>query len=51
MVEQKIMNCARISITLPQKTLKGFRKYCENNSLKISTKVAELIKKFMEKQK
>ena len=47
----KTSNCARISITLPQKTFKEFRKYCEDNSLKISTKVAELIKKFMEKQK
>ena len=51
MVNKKIIKCARRNISLPQKTYKEFKKYCEDNSLKFSTKIAELINKFMEKQK
>jgi len=47
----KINNCARVSITLPKKIHNEFKKYCDNNSLKLSTKIAELINKFMKKQK
>ena len=51
MMKKKFIKCARRNISLPQETYKKFKKYCEDNSLKFSTKIAELIKKFMEKQK
>lgn len=35
----------RITITLPKELLKKFRKYCEENAINMSGKIAKLIEK------
>jgi len=38
-------NFKRITITLPKDLEKQFKKYCQNNGFKVSSKIANLISK------
>lgn len=44
------MEYDRITITLPTELLEKFRKYCEENAMKVSTRIAKLIKKDLDLQ-
>lgn len=40
----------KLTITLPINLLKEFRKFCENNGINLSSRIAILIKKDLEKK-
>ncbi len=40
----------RLNITLPKKLLEDFRKFCENNGINLSSRIAILIKGDLEKK-
>jgi len=40
----------RINITLPAELLKKFKKFCENNGINLSSRIAILIKEDLEKK-
>lgn len=39
------MEYKKITITLPEQILKKYRKFCEENGMKLSNRIAVLIKK------
>ncbi|PIN77158.1 CopG family transcriptional regulator [Candidatus Woesearchaeota archaeon CG10_big_fil_rev_8_21_14_0_10_34_12] len=40
----------RLNITLPKELLKEFREFCEKNGINLSSRIAILIKKDLEKK-
>ena len=40
----------KLTITLPEKTLKEFREFCERNGINLSSRIAILIKEDLEKK-
>ncbi len=40
----------RVNITLPKKILNEFKEFCQNNGINISSRIAILIKKDLEKK-
>jgi len=42
------MEYKKITITLPQQILKKYKEFCEENGMKISNRIAILIKKDLE---
>jgi len=48
---KKQSNTYKLSITIEQELFKEFKKYCNENCFKISTKINDLIKKEMIKLK
>ncbi len=47
-MENKKNKFERLTVTIPEDLLEKFRKYCEDNAINMSAKIAKLIEKEMQ---